>query len=89
VSQQLAALTNAHFDPTKLLDRNFLNKFINQFLANAGLQQSSSSSDPLAALIQPVGDGTNIPDLSIPPAGFNLSFLNGKSGGGSILNLFA
>jgi hypothetical protein len=89
VSQQLAALTNAHFDPTKLLDRNFLNKFINQFLANAGLQQSSSSSDPLAALIQPVGDGTNIPDLSIPPAGVDLSFLNGKSGGGSILNLFA
>jgi hypothetical protein len=89
VSQQLAALSNAHFDPTKLLDRNFLNKFINQFLANAGLQQSSSSSDPLAALIQPVGDGTNIPDLSIPPAGVDLSFLSGNSGGGSILNLFA
>jgi hypothetical protein len=89
VSQQLAALKNAHFDPTKLLDRSFLDKFINQFLANAGLQQSSSSSDPLAALMRPVGDGTNIPDLSIPPAGVDLSFLNGKSGGGNLLNLFA
>jgi hypothetical protein len=88
VSQQLAALTNAHFDPTKLLDRSFLNKFINQFLANAGLQQSSSSSNPLAGLFQPVGNGTNIPDLSIPPTGVDLSFLNSKSGGGSILNLF-
>jgi len=89
VSQQQTALTNAGFDPTKLSDPTFVKQFVDRFLANAGLQQSSSSNDPLAALIQPVGDGTNIPDLSIPPTGIDLSFLNGSSGGGSILDLFA
>jgi hypothetical protein len=89
VPQQQNALQNAGFDSTKLSDPSFLKQFINRFLANAGLQQSSSSSDPLAALFQPVGDGTNIPDLSIPPTGIDLSFLNGSSGGGNILDLFA
>jgi len=86
VAQQVAALSNAHFDASKLLDHNFLNKFIDQFLANAGAQQASS--DPLASLIQPVGDGTNVPDLSIPPTGVDLGFLTGRSGTASILNLF-
>lgn len=85
-AQQQAALKNAAFDPTKLVDRSFLNHFINRFLANAGLAQATS--DPLAALFQPQ-TGFSIPDPTVPPAAVDLSFLNGSSSGGNILNLFA
>ncbi len=88
VAQQQAAMTNAGFDPAKLTDRTFLNQFIDRFLANAGLAQASSSSDPLAALFQ-VSSGNNIPDPTTPPTGVNLSFITGTSTGGSVLDLFA
>jgi hypothetical protein len=88
VSQEQTALKNAGFDPAKLLDKDFLNQFIDRFLANAGLAQSSTSSDPLAALITPVSSD-NIPDPTVPPTGLDLSFLNGSSSGGSVLDLFA
>jgi hypothetical protein len=83
VTQQQTALKRAGFDPTKLVDRNFLNRFINQFLSNAGLAQSSG--DPLAALFQP--GSSSFPDPTVPPSGIDLSFLSGK-GGRSIVNLF-
>ena len=87
VDQQLTALKNANFDPTKLLDSNFLSNFVNQFLANAGLQQSSA--DPITAIFQPLSSSDNIPDPTVPPTGVDLSFLNGNSSGGSVLDLFA
>jgi hypothetical protein len=86
VAQQQTALTNAGFDPSKLTDSGFLDQFIDRFLANAGLAQATS--DPLAALFQP-GNGFTIPDPTVPPAGVDLSFLNGSSSGGSVLDLFA
>jgi hypothetical protein len=88
VPQQQTAMTNAGFDPTKLTDPTFLKQFINRFLANAGLAQSNSSSDPLAALFS-AGTGYTIPDPTTPPAGVDLSFITGTSTGGSVLDLFA
>jgi hypothetical protein len=88
VAQQQAAMKNVGFDPAKLIDPNFLDQFINRFLANAGLAQANSSSDPLAALFSSGGSYT-IPDPTTPPAGVDLSFLSGTSPGGSVLDLFA
>jgi hypothetical protein len=88
VAQQQAAMKNVGFDPAKLIDPNFLDQFINRFLANAGLAQANSSSDPLAALFSS-GGGYTIPDPTTPPAGVDLSFLSGTSPGGSVLDLFA
>jgi hypothetical protein len=89
VDQQQTAMKNAGFDPTQLTDPTFLKQFINRFLANAGLAQSSASSDPLAALFSPGSGSYSIPDPTTPPAGVDLSFLTGTSGGGSVLDLFA
>jgi hypothetical protein len=89
VAQQQYAMTNAGFDPTKLVDPTFLNQFINRFLANAGLAQSSASTSPLAALYQAGNVGYVIPDPTTPPTGVDLNFLTGNSAGGSVLNLFA
>ncbi|HEX3499783.1 MAG TPA: DUF1217 domain-containing protein [Stellaceae bacterium] len=89
VPQQQTAMTNAGFDPSKLTDPTFLGQFINRFLANAGLAQSNSSTDPMAALFQAGSNGYTIPDPSTPPAGVDLSFITGNSSGGSVLDLFA
>ena len=86
VDQQTAALKRAGFDSAKLVDSSYLKTFINQFLGNAGLQQSNA--DPLTALFQP-GTANDIPDPTTPPTPVDFSFLTGGSGGGSILDLFA
>jgi uncharacterized protein DUF1217 len=86
VDQQQMAMKRAGFDPAKLTDPSFLKQFINRFLGNAGLAQTTT--DPLAALFQ-AGYTSDIPDPTEPPAPFDFSFLKGNSGGGSVLNLFA
>ncbi|HZS81984.1 MAG TPA: DUF1217 domain-containing protein [Stellaceae bacterium] len=79
-SQQIQILTNAGFDPKKLLDPKFLNTFIQQFLVNAGPQQGAQGTDPasvgLAALtgITAGGGGTD-------PGSVALSLLAGIGGG--------
>ena len=77
--QQVRVIENAGFDPKKLLDRSFLDKFIQQFLVNTGMQQGStgSGSDPgslaLSILSGGSGGGDATPSL-------DLSFLaNGSS----------
>jgi hypothetical protein len=80
--QQVRVIENAGFDPKKLLDRSFLDKFIQQFLVNTGMQQSSAGgSDPgsLALSILSGGSGSD----SVPS--LDLSFL----ANGSSVNLLA
>ncbi|MBV9522784.1 MAG: DUF1217 domain-containing protein, partial [Alphaproteobacteria bacterium] len=86
-NQQIQILTNAGFDPKKLLDPKYLHQFIEQFLINSGQQQSAQGTDPasvgLAALTGITsGGGTD-------PGSVALTLLSGitssgdASGGGN------
>jgi hypothetical protein len=77
--QQVRTIENAGFDPKKLLDRSFLDTFIQQFLVNAGMQQSAAGggSDPGSLALAIVGGGSGggsaVPSL-------DLSFLANGAG---------
>ena len=77
--QQVRVIENAGFDPKKLLDRSFLDKFIQQFLVNTGMQPSSvgggsdAGSLALSILSGGGGGGGNVPSL-------DLSFLASGTG---------
>lgn len=74
VPQQTKALTNAGFDPAKLIRPGAIDKLVKQFLANVALQQADSSTSATATQASMLFSGASA-DGDVAPIQMDLSSL--------------
>lgn len=65
VQQQIAMLKSKGFDPAKLAEPKFLDRFIDRFLTSVDRQTSAATVNPVVALLQPAASGSS-------PGGINI-----------------